>query len=129
MKRFTRIVITTVPVVTLLLITAATLTAHYSPNHYDVVYMLISQLFGYGLFWLPVYFYMAKAYGLCGYTRVALIGLTIYSVLNISYLALPMATVSYITMYEGAVMGVMSFLTLISIIKNSRKQWNKLRKL
>lgn len=130
MKRLTRAFITLVPVITLFVVTASVVLYTYKGDQYLEWYSLLSNVFGFSLCWLPVYFYMAKAYHLCNYTSVALWSLTLYSVINVlcdisDLIGLPMSYMEYMILIQGIGIGSGSFVTSLFIIQNIYLSYGK----
>lgn len=132
MSRYFKIFITLVPVVSLFLVSATTVYYNLFDDSYRAVYGLLSNLFGFSLFWLPVYFYMANRYHLCGYTRIALIGLSMYVMVNIlnsvlKILEIPIEKEIYITWFEMISTCSFSVIVILFILKEIIPQWKKMK--
>tara|TARA_R110000803_G_scaffold113886_5_gene182341 strand:+ start:2886 stop:3263 length:378 start_codon:yes stop_codon:yes gene_type:complete len=113
--------ITLVPIITLFLVTISTVVYNLFTDEYYLIYDVINNTFGYGIFWLPIYYYGYEKYHLCFYTKVALDGLTTYSVINLIYFFTDLNTNLYFTSFEVATLVVFSLITIYFILKNTLK--------
>lgn len=109
--------ITLVPVIALFLVMISTIVYYYFNEEYLSIYDLISNTFGYGCAWLPVYYYAYEKYHLCFYTKVALHGLTFYSFINIAYYFTSFNENIYFKAFEAVTLISFSIITIYFILK------------
>lgn len=106
---------------TLMVVTSSLLYYRWHEDQYLEIYTLLSNVFGYSVTWLPVYYYMASAYHFCRYTVISLHGLAAYSVINILYsitklLGYDVSGNYYVGVFEATTMSAITLMVIYLII-------------
>lgn len=127
MKKLTRYIITLTPVASMLTIGIVSLLSEFADTEgYWIAVQVLSNIFGYGILWLPAYYYMHRVYHLCHYTKIALHGLVGYSLINITYAVCPILNQSnYFKLFESVFLIAAGLSVTIAIFKHLIEKWNR----
>lgn len=122
MKKAIKILVSINPVLSLFCVTGCAIYYNYWSNEYLEAYTLLSDLFGFSILWVIGYFDPVRWYRYCSYTKVALIGLCLYSLINITYstsklVGTPLSEDAYITLFECVSLASICVLDFILILQ------------
>jgi hypothetical protein len=121
-KKWFRIMLSYIPIIGLGLTTLSTVYYYFLNDSYYIIYDFISMFWGFSVFSLPAYFYIAYVYDMCSYTKYALWGLAAYVFINFAYAFFNMIGISisesiYLKVLESMVISTLLIISLICLIK------------